>query len=185
MPENFHARYEGSPDERRRAAQEPPPGVRRLARELPAATVEVDEVTGAVTGVTSQDPAARLTDPAATAEDAVSTLVHERGDLWGFSAEDAGTVEVRAVSRAGLPVVRLVQKVGGVEVFDSEVTAALSPDNAVVAISGQFFPGSREASSRRSAAPGAERRDGDRARGLGVDRRELRRRGLRALDRCP
>ena len=55
MPEKFHARYAVSPDAQWAAAQEPP-GLRRLATELPAVNVEVDEDKGAVTGLSSQDP---------------------------------------------------------------------------------------------------------------------------------
>jgi hypothetical protein len=155
MPENYHALYDVSSNGRRRATPPEPAGIRRISEELPSLTIDVDEITGAATRVASADPTARLTAPAASAEDAVGELVQSRGDLWGLSDDDATTVEVKAVSRAGLPVVRLGQRVNGVEVFDSEVTAALTGANEVMAISGQFFPGTQEAARRRSAAPGA------------------------------
>ena len=44
---------------------------------------------------------------------------------------------------------QLVQRVDGVEVFNSDVTAAVSPANEVISVAGQFFPGAASAQESR------------------------------------
>lgn len=48
----------------------------------------------------------------------------------------------------GLTTVNLVQRVGGIEVFNSDVTAAVNADNQVISVAGQFFAGVDEAPAR-------------------------------------
>ena len=87
----------------------------------------------------------------------VADFVDEHRDLWRLSEADASGIEVVSVSERGLPTVQLVQRADGVEVFNSEVSAAVSPSNEVIAMAGQFFPGAASArESRRATATGAE-----------------------------
>ena len=79
-------------------------------------------------------------------------FIQDRGDLWNLTPEDAATVEVVSVSQKGLNTVNLIQRVEGKEVFNSDVTAAVSPDNEVISVAGQLFPGATAARSRARAA---------------------------------
>ena len=60
-------------------------------------------------------------------------------------------MEVVSVSKQGLPTVRMRQQVGGVEVFQSDMTAAVSTDNQVISVAGQMFHGAATAPSRAAA----------------------------------
>ena len=95
--------------------------------------------------------------PAESPQAAVRQFVGERADLWQLSDQDVGTVEVVSVSSKGIPTVRMIQKVDGVEVFQSDMTAAVAPDNKVVSVAGQLFR-SAGAESTRSAARAATAR---------------------------
>ncbi len=86
-------------------------------------------------------------------EEAVARFVAEHGSLWQLSQQDAEGVAVTAVSGTRLRTAHLVQRVDGVEVFNSDATAAISPANEVVSVAGQFFPGAAEA-GRADRAPG-------------------------------
>ena len=59
---------------------------------------------------------------------------------------------VTSVSGTRLRTAHLVQRVDGVEVFNSDVTAAISADNEVLTVAGQFFPGAAEAGRADRAA---------------------------------
>jgi hypothetical protein len=162
VPEDFHALYDtgaralrGMPPAR--AAAPETPGHRRLRASVPELNVEYDATTGVPVHVSSRSAGATLTAPAPSAEDAAARFVKEQGDLWELSPDDAATVEVRAVSRQGLYTVRLVQKVDGVDVFNSDVTLAVDRNNQVLSSSGQFFAGAaaQRGAARRAAAPAA------------------------------
>ncbi|MDQ3862672.1 MAG: M36 family metallopeptidase [Actinomycetota bacterium] len=115
--------------------------------------VDYDEATRLPNFVASREPAARLsTAPADSPEDAVTQFIQDRGDLWNLTPEDGSTVDVISVSRKGLNTVNLIQRVEGREVFNSDVTAAVSPDNEVISVSGQLFPGAAAASQGAMAA---------------------------------
>ena len=86
-------------------------------------------------------------------EVAVTRFIEDQRGLWGLSQEDAAAVEVVAVSRKGLPSVRLIQRMDGVEVFNSDVTVGIDQRNAVLSVSGQLFPGVAR-SPARSARQG-------------------------------
>lgn len=147
VPEDFHALYSpGVRAARGLPAMQASPiassGLESLTEAAPDVVISYDEATQRPVMISSQEPQSRLTDQAAgTPEEAANAFIESRSDLWGLTADDAGTVEVQSVSRQGLPTVRLVQRVGGVEVFDSEVTVALTPDNQVISVAGQLFPG--------------------------------------------
>lgn len=122
-------------------------------------------------------PAAR------TAEGAVAEFIRANADLWQLSDRDSDTVEVvsvsqppsdaaparrgtrsRAVARgfdvSKLKTVNLIQRVEGVEVFNSEATGAVNANNDVVALAGQFFQGAASSSaapSRAARSRGARR----------------------------
>jgi hypothetical protein len=172
LPEDFNALYDRGfraargtpiPETREAAATR---GHRRLAEELPDLEVVYDEATALPKRVSVGQPepgrrsARTLTESAATPEASVRRFVQERGDLWNLSDEDAGTVEVVSVSSRGLPTVQLVQRIDGKDVFNSEVKAAVTADNRVIGLAGQFFPGTgapaRRAESRRAASTTAE-----------------------------
>ena len=113
---------------------------------------------------------------ARTPEGAAVQFIRSRGDLWQLSAQDAETIEVVSVSdpqgppspaaRAGrrkrrvagsfdisrLKTVNLIQRVDGVDVFNSDTTAAVNPDNDVVAMAGQFFAGAASTTARSRGA---------------------------------
>ena len=112
--------------------------------------------------------------PASAAVDFIAS----RRDLWQLSAEDAATLEVVSVSeparpcarggrRAGargwpprrrastcskLKTVNLIQRVDGVEVFNSDTTAASNANNEVIAIVRPLLP-RRRGSRRRARGP--------------------------------
>ncbi|MCA1675341.1 MAG: peptidase, partial [Actinobacteria bacterium] len=138
VPPDFHARYDR---ELPPAAAVEATGLRRLESDFPAAIVHVDETTGAPKQVTVPAPSARLTPAATDAEAAVRALVDDRADLWGLGPDDVATVEIRSVSERGLRTARLIQRVGNREVFNSDVTVALTPANEVIAVTGQLFAG--------------------------------------------
>jgi hypothetical protein len=157
-PKNYHALYDVGARAARGAVAPggPPdqtPGHQRMAAAVPAAVVNYDTVTLVPVQVMTRAPAAppgaapaRATGP----EQAALAWVKQWGDLWRLSDDDADTIEVVAVSRTGLPTVRLIQRVGGREVFNSDVSVALTRSNEVVGASGQFFEGA-------AAAPAADR----------------------------
>ena len=122
---------------------------------------------------------------AGTPEGVVTEFIRNRGDLWQLSAADANTIEVVSVSRpqpsepeprsatkraakktrsrsaestfniGNLRTVNMVQRIEGKEVFNSEVTAAVTADNQVLSVAGQFFPGAGAKAARSRAAVSA------------------------------
>jgi extracellular elastinolytic metalloproteinase len=167
VPGNFNALY----DNPTRAARGVVPGapqaaraaVGRMANDVPGLTVEYDEATqnpvqvtavgqaaqGAAQGVV---PAARLSmRPAASPETAARQFVQDRADLWHLDNQDVGTVNVESVSTQGLPTVRMLQRVDGVEVFQSDMTAAVGADHNVVSVTGQLFHGAATVPARGAA----------------------------------
>jgi hypothetical protein len=68
-----------------------------------------------------------------------------------MTADDAANVDVVAVSQQVMPTVRLIQRVEGKEVFGSDVTVAVSPDNRVMTVAGMFFPGTGASDTRTQA----------------------------------
>ena len=117
---------------------------------------------------------------ARTPEGAVAAFVRTNADLWQLSDRDAATVEVVSVSQPRGPVsgrararaaaasfdvsrlrtVNLIQRVGGVEVFNSDTTGAVNAANEVVAVAGQFFPGAAGSAASRSSARSRDVRRG-------------------------
>lgn len=166
VPENFHALYNRAARAARGVAAPTVagehPGLARMASEVSGLAVHLDEATQNPVQVTSTDEAAaRLsTRSAASPEEAAQQFVRDRADLWQLDDQDVGTVDVVSVTNRGLPTVRMVQKVDGVEVFQSDMTAALGADNKVVSVTGQLFHGAAAAPARaaaRAAAPAAGR----------------------------
>jgi extracellular elastinolytic metalloproteinase len=144
IPPNFHARY----DRERPSAVEPDrTGLVRLESDIPVAVVHVDDVTGTPKQVMVAAPTIRLAPAAADAEAAVRAFVDDRADLWGLGPDDTATVEISSVSEQGLRTAHLIQRVGNREVFDSDVTVALTPANEVIAITGQLFAGASAAAA--------------------------------------
>ena len=78
--------------------------------------------------------------------------IKQHRDLWQLSEPDAATVEVISTSTRGLPTVRLQQRAGGIEIFNSEVSAAVTEDRELVALSGQLFSGAGDVPAERHAA---------------------------------
>ena len=158
IPEDFHALY----DRGFRAARGTLPevsarletaGSDRLSEDVSDLVVDYDEATRLPNFVASREPAARLsTAPADSPEDAVVQFIQDRGDLWNLTPEDASTVDVVSVSRKGLNTVNVIQRVEGKEVFNSDVTVAVGPNNEVISVSGQLFPSAAAASQRAGAA---------------------------------
>jgi extracellular elastinolytic metalloproteinase len=160
IPEDFHALYDQGFRAARGTLPEAPAarvesaGPDRLAEDVSLElVVDYDEATRLPNFVAPQEPGARLsTAPADSPEDAVTQFIQNRGDLWNLTPEDASTVDVTSVSRRGLNTVNMIQRVEGKEVFNSDVTAAVSANNEVISVSGQLFPGAAAASQRARAA---------------------------------
>ena len=160
VPADFHALYDQGFRAARGTLPEAPAarvesaGPDRLAEDASLElVVDYDEATLLPKFVAPQEPAARLsTAPADSPENATVQFIQDRGDLWNLTPEDAATVEVVSVSRRGLPTVNLIQRVEGKEVFNSDVTAAVSPNNEVISVSGQLHPGAAAASQMAMAA---------------------------------
>ena len=160
IPEDFHALYDQGfraahgtlPEEP--AARVESAGPDRLAEDVSSElVVDYDEATRLPKFVAPQEPGARLsTAPADSPEDSVTQFIQERGDLWNLTPEDAATVDVTSVSRRGLNTVNVIQHVEGKEVFNSDVTVAVSANNEVISVSGQLFPGAAAVSQRAMAA---------------------------------
>jgi extracellular elastinolytic metalloproteinase len=160
VPENFHALYDPATRAARGAAlavAEPArTAVARMADQVPDLAVEYDEATQNPVQVTTRQVAARLS--ARTAESpeiAARQFIQDRADLWRLDNQDVGTVDVVSVSRQGLPTVRMIQRVDGVEVFQSNMTAAVGADNNVVSVAGQLFHGAASAPARSAARAAA------------------------------
>lgn len=126
----------------------------RMSAEVPELQIDHDVATQLPVRVSSRHPGAALSrSTASSPESAVTQFVRDHGDIWSLADDDVATVEVRSVSRQGLRTVRALQRVEGVEVFGSNVTVALNPDNDVVSVAGQFFPGAAASRSRAAAPP--------------------------------
>lgn len=156
VPGNFNALYDTAARVARGglaiAARAEQLAVSRLSQAVPELAVDYDEATQNPVRVSSQRPEGRLSAAAASPEAAARRFVKEQADLWQLDQADVGTVEVIAVSRQGLPTVRMVQKVEGVEVFQSDVTAAVASTNEVVSLAGQLFSGAAAAAPSRTRA---------------------------------
>jgi hypothetical protein len=155
-------------------------GHRRLADEVKDVDVHYDAATQLPNLVVTKRATSRLSRRApGTAEGAVTEFIRSRGDLWNLSDDDVNSIEVVSVSkpkgeaeasarpartRAGakaqpkssfntgnLRTVNLIQRVEGKEVFNSDVTAAVNANNEVIAVSGQFFPGTGNSDTRSRA----------------------------------
>lgn len=162
VPENFNALYSRGARAARGLALAVPSAERaavaRLNSAVPDVKLDYDDATQNPVRVSTGRPEGRLSaQPAESPQAGVRQFVDERADLWQLSDQDIGTVEVVAVSSQGLPTVRMIQKVDGVEVFQSDMTAALAPDNKVISVAGQLF-WSAAAESTRSAARAATAR---------------------------
>ena len=169
VPGDFNALYDdttrvarGGAPPTLRAAQ---PAIARMTNEVPNISVHLDEATQNPVQVTvAQGPEVRgatglTTRAAASPEAAARQFIKDRADLWQLNNDDIATVNVVSVSSTGLPTVRMLQKVDGVEVFQSDMTAAVGADNNLISVSGQLFHGAagapHRAEARAAAAPGA------------------------------
>lgn len=155
LPEDFNALYDTAARGARGVVaalggRVEPQAVSNLASRVPELQIKYDEATQLPIHIASQHPEARLSRGVADSpEQAVLELVREQGGPWNLADDDAATIEVLSVSRQGLPTVRLIQRVDGVEVFNSEVNASVTSDNQVMAVTGQLFRG---AAASRSAS---------------------------------
>jgi hypothetical protein len=156
VPSNFNALYSRSARAARGVAAAAAPAERsavaRLANSVPDVAVDYDDATQNPVRVSSPGTASRLSaQPAASPEEAARTFVKDRADLWQLNNQDVDTVEVTSVSSQGLPTVRMIQKVDGVEVFQSDMTAAVAADNKVVSVTGQLFHSAAAGPARAAA----------------------------------
>lgn len=146
IPDDYHALYDRGVQVAR-SAELPSPatptaGRDRFSADVPDLVIEEDETTGLPNRITSRRPSGRLSPPGpADPAEAVRQFIRERRAVWNLAEDDASAVEVRSVSRTGLKTAHLHQSVGGVEVFESDVTVALDDDNGVISLAGQLFPG--------------------------------------------
>ena len=124
VPENFHALYDRPARAARGVtvvASEPAhAAVARMANDVSDLAIEFDEATHNPVQVTTRQAAGRLSARVADSpETAARQFVRDRADLWRLNDQDLGTLEVVSVSKQGLPTVRMLQRVDGVEVFQS------------------------------------------------------------------
>ena len=132
--------------------------VERLTGAVPEVDIDYDEATQNPVRIGVQEPARRLSaESRSSPEVAAREFVRERADLWQLSDPDVDTVEVVSMSTQGLTTVRMLQKVDGVEVFQSDVTAAIAADNRVVSVAGQLFRAAGTKSTRGAARGVTER----------------------------
>jgi hypothetical protein len=70
-----------------------------------------------------------------------------------MAEEDLATLSVRYVSRpaSGATIVKLDQHVDGLQLFDTEIAVALTPDLDVAAVAGRMVPGAAAAAPSRAA----------------------------------
>lgn len=154
VPGNYHALYEPAVRAARgvvatRVAGTPHVGVARLADDIPDVVVHLDEATQMPVSIQSKTAGRSMSARAQSPEAAVQDFVKTRADLWNLSDADTKTLEVGAVSTQGVPMVHLVQKIDGVDVFQGELKAALDTNNNVLSVTGQAFAGAGEPASRR------------------------------------
>ena len=164
VPSNFNALYSRAARAARGVAAAAAPAERsavaRLTNSVPDVAVDYDDATQNPVRVSAPGTASRLSaQPAASPEEAARTFVKDRADLWQLNNQDVDTVEVMSVSSQGLPTVRMIQKVDGVEVFQSDMTAAVAADNKVLSVTGQLFHSAGTGPMRAAA-----RRANDRSR---------------------
>jgi extracellular elastinolytic metalloproteinase len=160
VPENFHALYDLPSRAARGVAMAAPrvesQAVARMVGEVPDLAIQYDEATQNPVQVSTRRAAGRVsTRSAASPEAAARQFIQDRADLWRLDNQDVGTVDVVSVSTQGLPTVRMVQRVDGVEVFQSNMTAAVGADNSVVSVAGQLFHGAATAPARGVARAAA------------------------------
>jgi extracellular elastinolytic metalloproteinase len=150
VPGNFSALYDiGLRTRRGLAPARRTSGDVRLSNTIADLQVEYDEATQMPVRVTSRSSARSLAPTTgATPEDAAREFIDAHRDLWHLSDPDLQTVQIRSVSRKGLPTVRLMQQVKGTDVFNSDMTVALNGANQVVSVTGQLFAGADQPVAR-------------------------------------
>lgn len=157
IPANFHALYDtAARSSRGVTVPAAPPAARaavtRMTAAVPNVAVQLDPATHNPVQVTVTQGAGRLSARAAASpEAAAQQFVTDNADLWQLDARDVGTVDVVSSTTQGLPTVRMIQKVGDVEVFQSDMTAALGADHSIVSVTGQLFHGAADAPERAAA----------------------------------
>ena len=155
-PSNYHAMYDSGTRRLRGVPAlsiEPrqSEGHKRLERTVTDLVIDYDEATELPNRICSRKPGVSLSEPSdETPEAVVSKFINDERDLWELSSDDAESVEVVSVSTKGLSSVRLIQRVQGIEVFNSDVTVGIDQHNAVVSIAGQFFPGVAASKARNA-----------------------------------
>jgi hypothetical protein len=165
VPDNYNLLYDFEARAMRGAARAAPraerPETKSLADAVPGLTIDYDEATQNPVRISSQERAVRLSRTAADSPELTARqFVREQKDLWQLDDKDVETLEVVSVSRQGLPTVRLIQRVDGVEVFQSNMTMAVSDDNAVISVTGQPFSGASSEPTRAAASRAASRAGG-------------------------
>ena len=176
VPENFHALYDRAARESRgvtvRSAGAPRAAVTRMTAEVPNLEVHFDEATHnpvqvVVTGAVRARGLSKRAAP--SPETAARQFVQDRADLWQLDDRDVGTVDVVSVSTTGLPTVKMLQKVDGVEVFQSDMTAALGAEQqrgfGIGTAVSRRRDGAAARGSPRCSAEGSGKRPGGTHRG--------------------
>lgn len=150
VPSNFSALYDiGLRSRRGLLPSRRTEGDIRLSNTIDDLQIEYDEATQMPVRVTSRSSARSLArTTSASPEDAAREFIDAHRDLWNLSTPDLETVQVKSVSRKGLPTVRLVQQVNGTDVFNSDMTVALDGSNQVVSVTGQLFTGANQPVAR-------------------------------------
>lgn len=146
-PGDFHALYDLSRQQNRsvelRSSIRPPLESLRLTGEEQPSMVHYDEATNRPKLIRFDLPEARfsLRGGGGSPEESAQRFFTERRDLWGLSEADAATITVTSVSSRGLRTVNLLQRINGVEVFNSDLNVAVDVANQVMSVAGQPFLG--------------------------------------------
>lgn len=155
LPADFHALYDVGARLARGSGADDWVDVRGVEFAAPAPgpdlVIDYDDVTRQPKQLARRSGVQLSSRSAASPAEAVDTFLREHADLWRMTEEEAANVAVLPVSTKGLRTVRLVQRVDGVEVFNSDVVVALSPQNEVLSLAGQLFGGTSAARASRRA----------------------------------
>ncbi len=158
FPENYDYREELSAE--RAGKQQVSPArtaaTERLAEHLKGFTLHLDELSSLPRMVTTVAPGERLAGKGVRdAETAARNFLLANAEVYGVTARDLSTLERVFVTspEGGATIVRLQQKIGGVPVFRSYLSIALTPgENAVVGTSGTIFAGVAGAAASKTQA---------------------------------
>ena len=140
IPENFHACYNqhfrDAHNMRKAIAKKLDP---RIDKEW--IKVHLDLATLRPRLISVQEAGAKLDLPSINLPEDCIPAIKKLKDLWDLTDTDIENITMKSVSRKGLNVTRLIQRINGVDVFGSETSIAFNKERQIVSLAGQFFCG--------------------------------------------